>query len=72
MNISCWHCPYGFLPNEKCLNDPEDFGHAQTCRLGFDNACESLVIGNENISSCYFEIICVNLKVNRIYHYSER
>ena len=47
MNVSCWHCPYGFLPGEKCLNDPEDFGHAQTCRFGFDNACESLIIGND-------------------------
>jgi hypothetical protein len=46
MNTSCWHCPYGFLPGEKCLNDPEDFGHAMTCRFGFDNACESLIIGN--------------------------
>ena len=46
MNVSCWHCPYGFLPGEACLNDPEDFGHAQTCRFGFDNACESLIIGN--------------------------
>merc|ERR1712080_810432 len=53
MNVSCWHCPYGFLPGEKCLNDPEDFGHAQTCRFGFDNACESLIIDSANASLHY-------------------
>merc|ERR1712038_1787200 len=53
MNVSCWHCPYGFLPGEACLNDPEDFGHAQTCRFGFDNACESLIIDSANASLHY-------------------
>jgi len=52
-HISCFHCPYGFLPGEKCLTEDDDFGHAQTCRFGFDNACESLIIDDRNASIYY-------------------
>merc|ERR1711944_33146 len=52
-HISCFHCPYGFLPGEACLTEDDDFGHAQTCRFGFDNACESLIIDDRNASIYY-------------------
>merc|ERR1711944_362796 len=52
-HISCYHCPYGFLPGEACLTEDDDFGHAQTCRFGFDNACESLIIENRTASIYY-------------------
>merc|ERR1712029_1288854 len=45
--------PIGFLPGEKCLTEDDHFGHAQTCRFGFDNACESLIIDDRNASIYY-------------------
>ena len=64
-HISCFHCPYGFLPGEKCLTEDDDFGHAQTCRFGFDNACESLIIGNkiwDKITSADIFYVYLHLK----------
>ena len=44
-HVTCWTCPHGFAKNETCLNDPEDEGRANTCRLGFQDACLTLIIG---------------------------
>ena len=52
-HVTCWTCPHGFAKNETCLSDPEDQGRANTCRLGFQDACLTLIIGiNRVISKC--------------------
>ena len=45
-SITCYQCPYGILPNEKCLNDGADPGKEHNCLNPLDNACETLAIGN--------------------------
>ena len=48
-SITCYQCPYGILPNEKCLNDGEDTGKEHNCLNPLDNACETLIIGKFDI-----------------------
>merc|ERR1712110_1262066 len=48
-SITCYQCPYGILPNEKCLNDGADPGKEHNCLNPLDNACETLAIGKVDI-----------------------
>jgi len=52
-HVTCWTCPHGFAKNETCLDDPADEGRANTCRLGFQDACLTLIIDDPAASWHY-------------------
>merc|ERR1712110_41685 len=41
-SITCYQCPYGILPNEKCLNDGADPGKEHNCLNPMDDALTNL------------------------------
>merc|ERR1712038_2067037 len=62
-SITCYQCPYGILPNEKCLNDGSDPGKEHNCLNPLDNACETLAI-DDPAASLHYNRRCAHKPFN--------
>merc|ERR1712020_496496 len=62
-SITCYQCPYGILPNEKCLNDGADPGKEHNCLNPLDNACETLAI-DDPAASLHYNRRCAHKPFN--------